>query len=325
MPLGTLDRTPPPFFRQGPSAITKLAVCAAAAVFLMAADTRFALVAPMRAALATVLLPVQQALLVPVALLSGGGGYLQGLQQAQAGEAQARRALAALAEKATRADALAAENAQLRGLLVLGPALVARHQAAEVMYEARDPYSRKLVIDRGQTQGVRAGAPVIEPAGVLGQVTRVYPLSAEVTLLSDREAAIPVLNRRTRQRAAAFGGVRGPDGAMMELRFMSANADVQAGDLLETSGLDGLYPPGLPVARVTAVERRVEGGFARVLLTPAAPGDGVRHVLVLEPTALQRPGGAASSPGAATVARAAASGASSAASAAPAASGRRRP
>lgn len=324
MPLGTLDRTPPPFFRQGPSAVTKLAVCAAAAVFLMAADTRFALVAPMRATLATVLLPVQQALLVPVALLSGGGGYLQGLQQAQASEAEARRALAALAEKSARAEALAAENAQLRGLLALGPALVARHQAAEVMYEARDPFSRKLVIDRGQTQGVLAGAPVIEPAGVLGQVTRVYPLSAEVTLLSDRDAAIPVLNRRTRQRAAAFGGVRGPDGAMMELRFMSANADVQAGDLLETSGLDGLYPPGLPVARVTAVERRVEGGFARVLLTPAAPGDGVRHVLVLEPTALQRPGGAASAPGAAAV-RAAASGAASAPSAAAAASGRRSP
>lgn len=289
MPLGTLDRTPPPFFRQGPSAVTKLAVCTAAALFLMAADARFAFVVPLRAGLATALLPVQRALLVPVELITGGGGYLRGLQQAQSGEAEARRNEAALAEKAARADVLAAENAQLRGLLALSPALVPRHQAAEVMYEARDPYSRKLVIDRGQTQGVRPGAPVIEPAGVLGQITRVYPLSAELTLLTDRDAAIPVLNRRTRQRAAAFGGVRGPDGAMMELRFLSANADVQPGDLLETSGLDGLYPPGLPVARVASVERRVEGGFARVLLTPAAPGDGVRHVLVLEPLGLQRP------------------------------------
>jgi rod shape-determining protein MreC len=289
VPLGTLDRTPPPFFRQGPSAVTKLAVCTAAALFLMAADARFAFVVPLRAGLATALLPVQRALLVPVELITGGGGYLRGLQQAQSGEAEARRNEAALAEKAARADVLAAENAQLRGLLALSPALVPRHQAAEVMYEARDPYSRKLVIDRGQTQGVRPGAPVIEPAGVLGQITRVYPLSAELTLLTDRDAAIPVLNRRTRQRAAAFGGVRGPDGAMMELRFLSANADVQPGDLLETSGLDGLYPPGLPVARVASVERRVEGGFARVLLTPAAPGDGVRHVLVLEPLGLQRP------------------------------------
>lgn len=289
MPLGTLDRTPPPFFRQGPSATTKLAVCTALALFLMVADSRFAFVVPLRAGLATVLLPVQRALLVPVELIAGGGGYLQGLRQAQAGAEEAERARAALAEKAARADALAAENAQLRGLLALAPALQPRHQAAEVMFEARDPYSRKVFIDRGLTQGIRPGAPVIEPAGVLGQVTRAYPLSAEVTLLSDREAAIPVLNRRTRQRAAAFGGLHGDNGATMELRFLSANADVQVGDLLETSGLDGIYPPGLPVATVSAVERRVEGGFARVQLVPAAPGSGVRHVLVLEPLGLQRP------------------------------------
>jgi rod shape-determining protein MreC len=289
VPLGTLDRSPPPFFRQGPSATTKLAVCTALALFLMVADSRFAFVVPLRAGLATALLPVQRALLVPVELIAGGGGYLQGLRQAQAGAEEAERARAALAEKAARADALAAENAQLRGLLALAPALQPRHQAAEVMFEARDPYSRKVFIDRGLTQGVRPGAPVIEPAGVLGQVTRAYPLSAEVTLLSDREAAIPVLNRRTRQRAAAFGGLRGDNGATMELRFLSANADVQVGDLLETSGLDGIYPPGLPVATVSAVERRVEGGFARVQLVPAAPGAGVRHVLVLEPLALQRP------------------------------------
>jgi rod shape-determining protein MreC len=289
VPLGTLDRTPPPFFRQGPSATTKLAVCTALAVFLMAADKRFDFVVPLRAGLATALLPVQQALRVPVELAAGGSGYLQGLTQAQAEARAARLAQATLAEKAARADALAAENAQLRSLLALAPALLPRHQAAEVMFEARDPYSRKIFIDRGLTQGVRPGAPVIEPGGVLGQVTRAYPLSSEVTLLSDRDAAIPVLNRRTRQRAAAFGGLRGDNGATMELRFLSANADVQVGDELETSGLDGIYPPGLKVATVSAVERRVEGGFARVQLVPAAAGDGIRHVLVLEPMAAQRP------------------------------------
>lgn len=308
MPLGTLDRSPPPFFRQGPSATTKFAVCTALALFLMVADKRFEFVVPLRAGLATALLPVQRALGVPVELIAGGGGYLQGLRQAQSDAETARRGQAVLAEKAARADALAAENAQLRGLLALAPALQARHQAAEVMFEARDPYSRKFYIDRGLTQGVRPGAPVIEPAGVLGQVTRVYPLSAEVTLLSDRDAAIPVLNRRTRQRAAAFGGLRGDNGATMELRFLSANADVQVGDLLETSGLDGIYPPGLPVATVSAVERRVEGGFARVQLVPAAAGDGARHVLVLEPMGLQRPEVPASAEAAASAASAPARG-----------------
>jgi rod shape-determining protein MreC len=288
VPLGTLDRSPPPFFRQGPSAVTKLALATAAAVFLMAADRRLALVVPLRAGLATALLPAQQALRVPVELVVGGGDYLRGLQQAQAGETEARQALAMLSERAARADALAVENARLRALLGLAPALTARSLAAEVMYEAADPYSLKLVIDRGQTQGVQPGAPVVGPAGVLGQVTRVYPLTAEVTLLIDRDAAIPVLNQRTRQSAVAYGGLRGPDGALMELRFVSASTDVQPGDALQTSGLDGIYPPGLAVASVVSVDRPVEGGFARVLLQPAASADGVRHVLVLEPLSVTR-------------------------------------
>lgn len=299
MPLGTLDRTPPPFFRQGPSALTKLVVCAALALFLMVADARFAFVVPLRAALATALLPVQRALMVPVQLAAGGSDYLRGLQQAQQAEHEARAALVGLAEQARRAETLARENAELRALLGLRSPLPPRSLAAEVMFEARDAYSHKLFIDRGLTQGVQPGAPVLDADGVLGQVTRAYPLHAEVTLLIDKDAAIPVLNARTQQRAAAFGGALGPDGPMMELRFLPPNADVQAGDLLQTNGLDGVYPPGLPVARVHSVERAAEGGFAGVLLTPATRGTGVRHVLVLEPPAL-----AASAPPAAAAASA---------------------
>jgi rod shape-determining protein MreC len=126
---------------------------------------------------------------------------------------------------------------------------------------------------------------VIDEAGVLGQVTRVYPMSSEVTLLIDKEAAIPVLNTRTHQRSAAFGA----DGAALELRFMAGNADVHVGDLLQTSGVDGIYPPGLDVARVVKVDPRADSSFARIALAPTASADGVRHVLVLEPVAMQLP------------------------------------
>ena len=284
MPLGTLDRTPPPFFRQGPSALTKLAVFSALAVFLMAADSRLKYTQPIRAALATVLLPIQRSLLVPVELVEGGSEYLQGLNQAIASERDARAKLVAQAERATRVEQLAAENARLRALLDLRPALVVRSHTAEVLYEATDPYSRKVFIDRGSTQGVLLGSPVINDAGVLGQVTRVYPLSSEITLLADKDAAIPVLNPRTQQRSAAFGS---GDGNLMELRFMSGNADVQPGDLLITSGVDGVYPPGLAVATVVKVDRKVDSGFARISLQANARADGVRHVLVLDPLATQ--------------------------------------
>ena len=286
MPLGTLDRSPPPFFRQGTSALTKLAFFSALAVFLMAADSRIKYIQPVRAALATALLPVQRALLVPVELAQGGSDYLVSLQRAIAGERDARARLVAQADRASRVEQLTAENARLRALLDLRPALVVKSRTAEVLYEATDPYSRKLFIDRGSATGVLPGSPVINDSGVLGQVTRVYPLSAEVTLLADKDAAIPVLNPRTQARSAAFGA---GDGDAMELRFMAGNADVQPGDLLITSGVDGVYPPGLAVATVTKVDRKVDSGFARISLAAHAKPDGVRHVLVLDPVGAQMP------------------------------------
>jgi rod shape-determining protein MreC len=287
MPLGTLDRTPPPFFRQGYSALTKLGFYSALALFLMVADTRLAVVGQVRVGLAIVLAPVQRALLVPVELVTGGGEYLRGLRQALQNEDAVRKQLAQQAERVAQAERLAAENARLRALLELAPALAVRSQAAEVQYEAADPYSRKLFVNRGSNQGIVPGSPVVNEAGVLGQVTRAYPLSAEVTLLTDRDAAIPVINTRTQQRAAAYGGLA--KGTAMELRFVAANADIRVGDLLHTSGVDGVYPAGLAVARVGQVERQAEGGFARVTLVPAASADGVRHVLVLQPLSAQLP------------------------------------
>lgn len=289
MPLGTLDRTPPPFFRQGPSALTRLVFFAALAVFLMVADLRLQIARPVRSALAVVLLPVQRALAAPVDLVRHGAEYLRGLDEAQAARRAAEARLAAQAERAARLDQMRAENQRLRALLELRPALASRSQAAEVLYEAADPYSRKLFIDRGQVQGVAAGSPVVNDSGVLGQVTRVYPLNAEVTLLVDKDAAIPVVNQRTQLRSVAYGdGGRGSQGGL-ELRFLSGNADVQAGDAIVTSGLDGIYPPGLPVGRVAAIERRADSGFAHIVLEPAARADTVRHVLVLQPLTAQLP------------------------------------
>ncbi|MEO6363687.1 MAG: rod shape-determining protein MreC [Caldimonas sp.] len=288
MALGTLDHTPPPFFRQGLSALTKLSFCSALALFLMVADARFHLTQPLRASVAALLYPLQRTLLVPVEVISGGRDYLGGLANAVAAEQKARSELVRLSQGALRAEQLQQENQRLRALLELRPALSVRSQPAELLYEAADLYSRKVIIDRGVTHNVVAGSPVVNEAGILGQVTRVYLQSAEVTLLSDRDAAIPVLNSRTQVRSAAFGGAAAGPG-LLEMRFMAGNADVQVGDVLTTSGVDGVYPPGLMVARVVAVDRKADSGFARIVLAPSAKADGVRHVLVLEPAGVQMP------------------------------------
>jgi len=284
MPLGTLDRTPPPFFRQGQSALTKAAVCAALSLFLIVADTRFHVTEPLRAALATLLWPVQRAALWPLMAWESAQERWQTLESARAAEIAARTQLALQAERALRVEQLTQENTRLRALLELRPALNARAQVAQVLYDAADLYSRKVIIDRGGAAGVVLASPVVNERGVVGQVTRVFPQSSEVTLLTDRDAAIPVLNARTQARGAAQG-----DSSGLELRFMAANADVQVGDALSTSGLDGVYPPGLAVATVVQVERKMESGFARVRLAPVAQPDGARHVLVIEPIGRQLP------------------------------------
>jgi rod shape-determining protein MreC len=153
-----------------------------------------------------------------------------------------------------------------------------RAQPAEVLYVGRDPYSHKVFIGKGATQGVLPGSPVADELGLIGQVTRVHPLVSEVTLLTDRDHAVPVQVVRNGLRAVAFGG--GASG-MLELRFMSAVSDIQNGDRLVTSGIDGTYPAGLPVANVVRIERDAEETFARALCRPVAGIDRGRYVLVI--------------------------------------------
>lgn len=282
MPLGTLERSAPPLFQQGPSAPTRLLFFCALSIFLMVADVRFQVMQPVRATIGGVLYPVQIALWWPVQALGRGRDYAAGLVKARDAEAEARAALARQALRAERVELLEAENRRLRALLGLREALETPAVAAQVLYDSPDLYSRRLVIDRGSFDGIQAGAPVVNEAGVLGQVTRVYPFSAEVSLLADREAVMPVLNLRTQQRSVLYG-VGGDAGGLLELRYQAPEADLQAGDVLGTSGVDGVFPAGLPVARIAAVERRPDAPFAHVTALPVADADRTRHLLVLRP------------------------------------------
>ena len=286
MPLGTLDRSPPPFFKQGPSALSKLVFCSALAIFLMVADARLGLSGPVRSALAGVLYPLQWLGLQPGRAGQALGNHLASLERAQAEALAARQELAKQLLRGGQVEQLSLENRQLRQLLELREQLPPSSRAAEIVYEAADPYSRKVVLDKGALAGIERGSPVIDANAVIGQVTRVHPLSSEVTLVIDRELSIPVLNPRTGVRSVAYGE---PALGVLELRFMASNADIQVGDLLTTSGVDGVYPPGLPVARVSHIERRAESTFARIFCEPLAQVAAARHVLVLTPLQTQRP------------------------------------
>ncbi|MBI2727844.1 MAG: rod shape-determining protein MreC [Polaromonas sp.] len=288
MPLGTLDRSPPSFFKQGPSALSKLMFFSALALFLMVADTRFRITQPVRAVLATALYPVQWLALQPVRAVRGTSEYFTSLSQANSSSEEARKKLALQSLRAGQVEQLLQENDRLRKLLGLREQLATSVMAAEVLYDAADPYTRKVIIGKGMLQGVDLGSPVLDEAGVLGQVTRVHPLVSEVTLVNDRDLAIPVLNARTGARSVAYGDPSA-GGSGLELRFMGSNSDVKEGDLLTTSGVDGVYPPGLPVAKITRIERRAESAFAKIYCTPQALVTAARHVMVVKPVSGQIP------------------------------------
>ncbi len=272
-----MDRSPPPFFKQGPSANARLLFFSLFAIALLVVDSRLEVLGRLREGIATVLYPVQRTLLVPRDLLDLGTEYLADVNRLRAENAELRRLETANANALLQTEQLVAENQQLRQLLAMRERTAIRSTVAEVLYDARDAFSRKLVLDKGQQNGVIAGQPVIDASGIVGQVTRAYPLSSEVTLVTDRRSTIPVEIRRTGERSVAFGG--SPDGTI-ELRYLRTNADVREGDVLVTSGLDGLFPPGLPVGTVRAVETG-SSAFVRVLVEPAAHAERTKLLLIL--------------------------------------------
>ncbi|MDR0275111.1 MAG: rod shape-determining protein MreC [Burkholderiaceae bacterium] len=287
MPLETLDRSPPPLFNQGPSAFTRLVFFGTLALLLMTADARWRVVQPLRAAVAAVLYPVQWLALQPVQAMQEGMGYLTDLKTARKTEEATRRELAAQSQRAGQGDLLLLENERLRRLLDLRQRLPVEAAAAQVLYDATDPFSRRVVIDKGQIHGIEPASPVMDEAGVLGQVTRVYPFVSEITLLVDRDQVIPVINARTGQRSVAYGAAA-LRANLLELRYLPVTEDVRAGDELLTSGIDGVYPPGLPVATVASVQKSGNSGFARVQCAPLAQMQGVIYVMVLQPVTGQR-------------------------------------
>ena len=287
MALDSLDRSPPPFFRVGLAPLTKLIFFSALSLLLMFGDKQLQFTKPLRAGLSTLILPVQWLVLQPGEVLSVIGTYFQSLNQAQKNLQAAELKMLQQSLRSQQVEQLQIENQNLRQLMGLQANMAVASQTAEVLFDVPDPYNQRIVIDRGQLKNVALGSPVIDAGGVVGQVTRVYPLTSEVTLLTDRNQSIHVLNSRTGARNITSGDVMAGQ-PMIELKFVPASADVKEGDLLTTSGIDGVYPAGLQVARISHIERRVDISFARIHASPLAELKG-RHVLILQPTAVSAP------------------------------------
>ncbi len=280
-----MELQPPPLFSLGPAPLVRLAFFVSLAVLLMVLDARFRYAETLRNAMAVVAYPLQRAAMSPVDLFNGIAGFFASQSSLQRENDTLRSKVLQASRDTLTLEALQSENAQMRRLLEAREKMPGKTHFAEILYSGRDPFSRKVVIDKGSLQTISAGQPVMDETGVIGQVTRVFPMMAEVTLITDKEQATPVQVVRNGLRGVAYG-----DGATLDLRFMAANADIQNGDMLVTSGIDGIYPAGLPVARVARVERDAAYAFARIQCEPAAGASQHRQVLVLlQETSLTAP------------------------------------
>jgi rod shape-determining protein MreC len=273
-----MEYQPPPFFNRGPAPLVRLLFFVVLAALLMVIDARFRYAETLRAGLALFAYPMQRLALVPGDLAEKVADFFTSQSQLQSENDALRGKHLQTAKDLITLPALTAENVQLRSLLDARQRLPRQTIFAEILYAGRDPFSRKVIIDKGGKDGIQPGLPVVDDIGVIGQVTRSYPLVAEVTLITDKDHAIPVQVVRNGLRAVAYGA---GDGATLDLRFMAANADIQNGDTLVTSGIDGTYPPGIPVARVARIERDAAYTFAKITCAPTAGTNQHKQVLVL--------------------------------------------
>ncbi len=273
-----MEHQPPLFFKTGPTPLARLLIFSALSFAFLVADARFDYLVTLRQIAAVVIYPFQRIATAPASIAHRIGEFFVTHSSLREDNARLSRENFGNAALLQQFEALRAENAQLRELLGARDRLAVELTAAEVLYAARDPFTRKVVVDRGSQHEVSPGQAVVDNRGVIGQVTRVYPWLAEVTLITDKGQFVPVQNLRNGLRALLAG--TGNDSAL-ELRFIPLNADFQNGDQLVTSGIDGIYPPGLPVAQVTHVERSAAQIFARITCAPVGGVASHAHVLIV--------------------------------------------
>ena len=287
-----------PVFRRGVSAKVRLLVYVTICVVVLVGDLHYRVMDTVRGYLHTIISPMRTVASEPVKLIGNATDHFSDLADLQKKAAELDQYKIDSANRLLHLDELEQENARLKELLGMRKRTPVRSIGAEVLYNVPNSSSRKVVLDQGKKAGITHGLAVVDADGLLGQVTRVYSGQSEVTLITDRNQAVPVQVMRNGLRGVIFGagqGLRtlgdipkrwqqvvqsdiGP--GSLELRFVLANADIQPKDRLVTSGLDGIFPPGLPVAEVETVDREV-GAFARITCRPLGGVEKSLRVLVM--------------------------------------------
>jgi rod shape-determining protein MreC len=268
----------PAFFARGASAFSRMMFFCALSIVFMAIDSRFNYLSQIRQTFIAALHPLEVMANAPSAWTRDGKKYFsahnQLIQENYALKEQAFEQKVML----QRLNTIQAENLHLRSLLNGNIPVQPKAVLGEISHMGRDPFSHVVVVNRGSQHRIKAGQAVVDSKGVIGQVTRVYPFTSEVTLITDKTLSIPIQIERNQLRAIAFG----EGNNTLDIPFLPTNVDIRVGDKLVTSGIDGIYPSGLAVATVTNILQNPESPFAKIISTPVAEVSNHLQLLLLE-------------------------------------------
>lgn len=267
----------PAFFVRGASAFSRMVFFCALSITIMAIDARLNYLSQVRQAFIAALHPLEVVANAPGEWFRDTKKYFSAhnklVQENYILKQQAFEHEVAL----QRLNTIQAENEHLRGLLNGNIPLQPKGILGEISHMGRDPFTHVVVVNRGNQHNIKAGQAVVDSKGVIGQVTRVYPFTSEVTLITDKELSIPIQIERNQLRAIAFGGGNNT----LDIPFLPTNVDIKVGDKLVTSGIDGVYPVGLAVAVVSKIEQNPESPFAKIISTPVAEVSNHLQLLLL--------------------------------------------
>lgn len=261
-----------------PSHLTRLVLLSTLSVAMMMLDHRGHHLEKIRAGLNTLAYPVQLIAAAPAYVVGGLADFFTTRGTLRVDNEKLLAERQALLARLQQFEALEQENQRLRQLLVSAAQVADKAIAAELVEVSAEPFTRKVVVAKGAKNGVYVGQSVIDAHGIMGQVTQVAGNVSRVTLITDAGHAIPVLNNRSGLRALVFG-TGNPD--TVKVPYLTANADIQQGDLLVSSGMGGTFPPGYPVARVTKIVNDPNEAFLSITAKPAAQLNHGKQVLLI--------------------------------------------
>ena len=268
----------PAFFVRGASAFSRMVFFCALSISIMAIDARLNYLSQVRQAFIATLHPLE-------VIANAPGEWYRDIKKYFSAHNQLVQENYILKQQAfehqvtlQRLNTIQAENEHLRSLLNGNIPIQPKATLGEISHMGRDPFTHIVVVNRGNQHNIKAGQAVVDSKGVIGQVTRVYPFTSEVTLITDKELSIPIQIERNQLRAIAFG----EGNNTLDIPYLPTNVDIKVGDKLVTSGIDGVYPAGLAVATVTKIQQNPESPFAKIISTPVAEVTNHLQLLLLD-------------------------------------------